>query len=141
MAKKRQLPAHIVLPNGMWRFVKKGAKKIKAVSKSRRVKKVSSKRRVNNMARYRKHRSTGSKGLGLGGISLKGILVGMGGATLSDNLGLSNAVPYGKYIAGAGAGKIAKTGVLSGVIGVFARDMVKGNVLGQVSGAGAVPLY
>jgi len=33
MAKKRKMPAHIVLPNGMWRFVKSGTKKaVRAVN-------------------------------------------------------------------------------------------------------------
>lgn len=136
MAKKRRMPAHIVLPNGMWRFVKGKAKALttKKAKKVRTVR-VRTRRRAISMVRHRKRSYGGSKGLGLGGISLKGILVGAGSASLADNLGLTGAIPYGKYIAGGAGGKVAKTGVLSGVIGVFARDMLKGGIS---SGQGTV---
>jgi hypothetical protein len=124
MKKKRRMPPHIVLPNGMWRFVKAGSKK---TIKSR------TKRRFLTMARRRYSRRSSSGGFGmrgLGGISLKGILAGAGASTIGSNLGITNAIPYGDYVAGAAAGHFAKTGVLSGVIGAALRNMLKGNVLG-----------
>jgi hypothetical protein len=58
---------------------------------------------------------------------IQSALIGAGTATLAENAGITNAIPYGKYVAGfatAGAG---------GVIGVFARDMLKGGVSGGSS--------
>jgi len=140
MAKnKRRMPAHIVLPNGMWRFVKgKGRAKRSKRATHRRVK--SKKRGFSVMAR-RKHSRRGSRGLGggLGGISAKGILVGMGVAYATDGL-VPAFIPYQDVAEGAIAGKLAKSGVLSGAIGGFIKTMLvggkEGKGLGQISGGG-----
>lgn len=122
--KKRNLPPHIVLPSGMWRFVKKGKtikrKKIKG---------------VRTMARKRKSHSKRSGGLNLkhGIIPVSGLLagalIGAGAATLADNAGLSAKVPFGKYVAG---GAVAG---LPGIAGVFLRDMIKGTTSSGMSGS------
>ena len=63
--KKRKMPAHIVLPNGMWRFVKAGAKKAKSRVKSIRVK-TKRKRGVYMAKKRHSRRSSGFGGLRLG---------------------------------------------------------------------------
>jgi len=135
MSKKRRMPAHIVLPNGMWRFVKSGTKKAVSKVKSVRVKK----RRTGGFSmarrskRSRRSSGFGGKGLMSGVIKPKGIiasmLIGAGTATLAENSGITNAIPYGKYVAGFG------TAGVGGVAGVFARDMIKGQ-LGKSSISG-----
>jgi hypothetical protein len=127
----------------MWRFVKKK-------SSSGRVKhsKRAGKRRFSTMARRkiryarmarRSYRRGGTMGMGflnkkflpMGGF-IQGALLGAGAATIADNTGLSNVVPYGKYVAGAAVG-----GIIPGIAGVFIRDMVKGVVnLGGPSNGG-----
>jgi len=47
-------------------------------------------------------------------------LIGAGTATLVENAGLANTIPYGKYVAGG------VTAGVGGVAGVFVRDMLKG---------------
>ena len=51
---KRRMPAHIVLPNGMWRFVKRGSTSVRRRS-AVRTKRIKT-RRVRTMARYRRTR-------------------------------------------------------------------------------------
>ncbi len=83
------------------------------------------KKRGVQMARKKHYRSYSSGGkLSKGFIHPTGLiaaaLLGAGAATLADNIGVSNAVPFGKYIAGFAVGGIG------GVGGVFVRDMIKG---------------
>lgn len=77
----------------------------------------------------------GSRGIGggLGGISLKGILVGFGAATAADGF-VPNVIPYQDVAEGAIAGKIAKTGVLSGAIGGFVKTFLKGGTVTTATG-------
>jgi hypothetical protein len=81
---KRRMPAHIVLPNGMWRFVKRGAKKARAKRAKRRG--------VVRMAKRGKKRgSFGSKGsLMTGIVKPKGIiekvLVSIGAASATRTI-------------------------------------------------------
>jgi len=66
---KRRMPPHIVLPNGMWRFVKRGSKSV-ATKRSRGV----------SMAKSGKKRSRGGFGKSskLFGLSTKGLFGGLG---------------------------------------------------------------
>jgi len=83
------------------------------------------------MAKRGKRRASRSRGgLGIGKLQsgifrqhglIQDALIGAGAATLADNTGISNMVPYGKYAAG---GLVAGVG---GVLGVFVRDMLKGS--------------
>jgi len=77
------------------------------------------------MARRKHSRRGRGLGGGLGGISAKGILVGMGAAYASDGL-LPAVIPYQDVAEGAIAGKFAKSGVLSGAIGGFLKTMLAG---------------
>lgn len=123
----RKMPAHIVLPNGMWRFVKRGGRKTR--TKATRSKPMSRYRR-----RYgRKHRRGGSRGLGLGGILNKGLIGKMAPGVLGLALGagvgyysaeLSNAVPVNipykqPIVAVAGGG-------IPGLVGMFLRGGMGG---------------
>lgn len=132
MVKKRRMPAHIVLPNGMWRFIKSGSKK--ARTRSIKVKAKRKRTRGVYMARRSKVRHS-KRGMGLGSITLKGIAAGAATGFAAEKTGMVNSIPYGKYIAGAAVGKVAKTGILSGVIGVVAYDMLKGGLGGSTGGS------
>lgn len=57
-------------------------------------------------------------------------LIGAGAATLAENSGITSNIPYGKYVAGGLVGGVG------GVAGVFARDMIKGQ-LGKISTGGS----
>ena len=73
----------------------------------------------------RRRRSSGL----LGGSMMTGIIkprgllgqaiLGAGAATLAENTGLASGVPLAKYVAGGAVGGIG------GIMGVFARDMLK----------------
>jgi len=125
MKSKRKMPAHIVLPNGMWRFVKG---KAKASIKTR----ARSKRSAIRMVRHRK----GSYGVSKGGI-MSGIikphgliasaLIGAGAATLIENTGFK---PLGD-MTGLAAG--FAVGGIGGAAGAFARNAIKG----QLGGSGS----
>jgi hypothetical protein len=99
--KKRKLPPHIVLPDGRWRFVKRGGTK----AKPRKVVKVARYRRVRRAARavY----SRGRKGIGLGG-GWKGMIAPVAGGALD--------IIAQKYIPVFGVG--------STVSGMFLKDPV-----------------
>lgn len=127
MAKKaRRMPPHIVLPSGMWRFVKRGAK-----SRVKRHKGAS------KMAR-KKHYSR-SRGMFGGGKLMRGmfpvkgviaaVLVGAGVATLQEKFA-PQMLPYQGALAG-----FAVAG-LPGAAGALARDMLKVG-LGTTAGTGA----
>jgi hypothetical protein len=123
--KKRRMPRHIVLHNGMWRFVKGTAKTAVTRHKAKRTK-----RRRFSMARKRHSRRSSRGGIVGRGSLMSGLikpkgliasaLVGAGAATLAENAGIATMVPYGKYVAGGVVGGVG------GLIGVFARDMIKG---------------
>ena len=132
MAKKRKISSAVRERLRKMRE-KFGLGEYKNKSSPKRIKKTRSLTGVKRMAKRRRSFGRRSSGLGagLGGISIKGILVGAGGAEIADNMGVTGIIPYGNYVAGAGAGKLAKTGVLSGLIGAVARDMLKGNLLGS----------
>jgi hypothetical protein len=98
--KKRKMPPHIVLPDGRWRFVKRGSKKI-----SRKVVKVARFRRTRRAARYVVSR--GRKGIGLGG-GWKGMIAPVAGGALD--------VIAQKYIPIFGIGSTAS--------GIFLHDPV-----------------
>jgi len=141
---KRRMPAHIVLPNGMWRFVKSGAKKVsKAV---RRVRSVRVKRRRHlsgavSMVRRGRKRSS-HRGFAGGGMSslVKSALVGIGAAHLVGYVPIQ--VPYKEEVAGAiGAymlgGKNIKTAAV-GAGAVFLTKMVSSGAVSQATGISSV---
>jgi hypothetical protein len=113
---KRKMPKHIVLPNGMWRFVKSGSK--------------TTKRRVSVMARRRYSRRSSS--FGGGGLMSRGLirptglissaLMGAGAATLAEN---TIGQPLGN-LTGPAAG--FAVGGIGGALGAYARTMLKGTV-------------
>lgn len=122
MSKKRKMPQHIVLPNGMWRFIKGKASSV--VKRSRRAKRVKIKRRGVRMARrHKKSYGGGGSKLTRGIFPVKGIiaaaLIGAGAATLQEKF-LPQMIPYqseavGFLVAGVG-----------GAAGSFARTAIKG---------------
>lgn len=131
--KKRRMPQHIVLPNGMWRFVKSGAK-----SKRIKIKRKTKKRGVSFMAKRRRSSRRYSRGLSSGrGIINNGIykpsgiiekaLLGMGASTLQEKIA-PQVIPYQSEIVGFAVGGWA------GALGSFARTFLK---VGNISGSGA----
>lgn len=127
MVKKRRMPAHIVLPNGMWRFVKAGAKKVSSLKKPSRPKRT---RRVNIMARKRYSRKSIRRSSRMGGgklmsgfIGLPPIfqkaLVGAAASEISEAVA-PKVIPY-QNLAVAGI-----VGGLPGVAGAFAMNMLQG---------------
>ena len=138
MKKKRRLPSHIVLPNGMWRFVKSGSKKAKVnrVKVARKIR-VKRKRGVFSMARFKKRRvSRGRMGGLVGRGSLMSGLVRPKGLLESALVGYAVAdvinspiaapiqgIPFIDY-----AGAFATAGV-GGVLGAAARNMLSGKPL------------
>ncbi len=113
MAKKRKarrMPAHVVLPNGMWRFVKRGAK-TRSSTKRRTITK-RPKRSGLVMARRRRRVSTRarvSKGFNLmkGVIPVRGIvasaIIGVGAAMLAERFA-PNAIPQQSLLISAAVG-------------------------------------
>lgn len=125
------MPAHIVLPNGMWRFVKSGSKKAKA-SVTKRVKrrkvKVKRSRGVSSMAKRRFSKRSRSMISGSGGLA-KSALIGIGAAHLAGYVPF--AMPYKEEAAGAiGAYLIGGKNIKSAAVGaaaVFLTKMASGN--------------
>lgn len=126
MAKKRKVPAHIVLPNGMWRFVKKGAK-VSNLTKPKKPKRTK-KRSVGFMARRKK--SYSKKGNSVSGgklmngfFPMKGVLnkvlVGIAASEISEQMA-PKVIPY-QNLAVAGV-----VGGLPAVAGAFAFNMLQG---------------
>jgi hypothetical protein len=136
MRKKRRLmPRHIVLPNGMWRFIK-GKSKSAVKSRTARVKTKRKTRRFSSMARRRSiRRYARGQRKELGGIMklVTPFLAGAGAATLVEN---TVGQPLGSWTgvaAGAAAGFMTKkgmTGALAGAGGAWSRSAIKGIVSG-----------
>lgn len=127
------MPQHIVLPNGMWRFIKGKAKSIKSKIKRKRVvKRRRSTGGVKMARRGRKGRnySGGGNKLSRGLIPVKGIfaqaLIGAGAATLQEKF-LPQVIPYQGEAIGFAVGGIG------GAAGAFARKIAKGNI-GSIGG-------
>lgn len=128
--KKRRMPPHIVLPNGMWRFVKRGTKSV-ARKVSRRKKTNKPKRRVSTMARRRRaytrsRRSSPRRGISLmkgifpvGGL-IGSVLIGAGVSALQARF-LPQVIPYQGAAAGFAVGGIG------GAAGALIGDMLGGN--------------
>ena len=134
MKAKRKMPAHIVLPNGMWRFIKSGAKtavtkKAKATTKRKR----KSTGGLTMAKRGRKSRGGGSsKGLmkaifPVSGI-IAGALIGAGAATLQEKV-----LPQYHPLQGTAAGFVV--GGIPGAVGAFARNALAGNNGGTSAGS------
>lgn len=126
MVKKRRMPAHIVLPNGMWRFVKAGTKKVSSLRKPKRSKRT---RRGLIMAR-RSRKSYSRKGSSMGGGKLMNgffpmhgmlnkVLVGIAASEISEQVA-PKVIPY-QNLAVAGI-----VGGLPAVAGAFAFNMLQG---------------
>lgn len=148
MKKKRKMPKHIVLPNGMWRFVKSGAKttaRKRKYSFSRKLKR-KTKRRVSTMPRRYKRRARRTAGglIGRGSIMsgivkpkglLAAMVIGVGAASIAEQTGITNAIPFGKYLV-AGA-----TGGVGGLAGVFVKDMISGGIGTATQGLNPYAVY
>jgi len=124
----RRLPAHIVLPNGMWRFVKgKGSK-----ARTRKTK-----RKGERMARRGKRRSS-RKSSGMGGFSVgrlltpKNLMFTLGAAIL-----LPKVIGVDSRLAAA-AGGFMGAGIMGAAAGYFAAPMVLG-IVGQNGGSDTLP--
>jgi hypothetical protein len=137
MKTKRRMPAHIVLPNGMWRFVKRGKKKTSVRRSKRKSVKVYKTRGV-SMVRRGKRRGHSSGGLGNW---LMPLAIGaLSGAVVYPMV--SSKVPqlgaFGATIGGAGtaAGVAYLTGKKSQVLkyaigGAFLAPLVGGLIGGN----------
>jgi len=123
----RKLPAHIVLPNGMWRFVKSGSK-----SRAR-------KRGSGGMAKKKKGGFKRGSGFGLGRLlSVKNLAL-TGGAVIlgSKLLGVDNK------LAGA-AGGFMGAGIPGAIAGYFAAPFIasiSGGLMGGNGNGGNIPIY
>lgn len=132
MKKKRKMPNHIVLPNGMWRFVKGKAKTTRVKTKRIKFKARKKSRSVYNMARRRKGRSysKGSK-MSRGIFPVHGMiasaLIGAGASTLQEKF-LPQMIPYQGEAIGFAVGGVG------GAVGAFARNLAKGGNMGGSSG-------
>jgi len=126
--KKRKMPAHIVLPNGMWRFVKAGSKKVSSLTRPKKPKQV--KRRGLIMARRgrKSYSKKGSSGMGGGKLMngffpthglLNKVLVGIAASEISESVA-PKVIPY-QNLAVAGV-----VGGLPGIAGAFAMNMIQG---------------
>lgn len=135
--KKRKMPAHIVLPNGMWRFVKAGAKKVSSLRKPHKSKRT---RRVNIMARKRYSRKSSRRSSGMGGGKLmhgflglppmiQKALVGAAASEISEAVA-PKVIPY-QNLAVAGI-----VGGLPGVAGAFAMNMLQGKGVTNATNTG-----
>jgi hypothetical protein len=88
------MPPHIVLPNGMWRFVKKGSKKGRTARKITRRNVYMARRRSFRRARSYARRARGGKGSG-GSVTknaIDGVIVGIAQTALPDVLPMQDAL-------------------------------------------------
>jgi len=123
MKTKRKMPPHIVLPNGQWRFVKRGSKKHHAS-------------RSNTMAKRKGGFRRGSAGLNIFKLALPFTVGVITGATkVSQKIPFLNTVPMnnevGGFVAGVGTGMIVKSNpIASGAAGA-AGAWVGANVVAR----------
>ena len=123
MKKKRRMPKHIVLPNGMWRFVKSGTK---AVSRKVRVKRA--RRRIRGvvyMARRRRthHRRGIMGGSGVNSL-VRSALIGVGTAHFAGYVPVN--IPFKEEAAGAaGAYLVGGKNIKSAAVGAAAVYVAK----------------
>jgi len=111
--KGRRMPQHIVLPNGMWRFVKRGSKTKRKKAGGSMARKKKSYSRRGGMSRI-----SLQKGIfPVGGI-LASALIGAGAATLQEKFA-PQVIPYQGVAAGFAVGGIG------GAIGAAVRDILK----------------
>lgn len=127
---KRRMPAHIVLPNGMWRFVKRGSSSRKA---RRSVRKVARRRgyarrfgRYYGRARRSYRRSGGLMGM------LKPVLFG-GVATYASDKFAPQVIPMQGLAAGAAGGYVARKGINGAILGLAGGWLVEKFVSGGSS--------
>lgn len=118
--KKRKVPKHIVLPNGMWRFVS---------SKSNN----SKRKKVVNMSKKKKSDKSGGNGCKSGGNGLMSLLIpAIGGAISGVTVpALVPQIPVVNTSLGSGAlgGFLLKRnfkGALAGAVGAFASTAFLG---------------
>ena len=127
---KRKMPRHIVLPNGMWRFIKGGSSGGKSRRKTRGVR----------MGRrgYRRSRggggSFGGKGILRVGGFLGAAILGIGAAAVAKRF---VGAPLGTFT-GAATGFLV--GGVPGAVGGWVHDNI-GNIGGPASAGGAAPVY
>ncbi len=138
--KKRRMPAHIVLPNGMWRFVKRGTK-TSMTTRKLKTRKRAVKRKVTHMVRrrararsaVRRYRSAGgmtlSKGLFPVPKLLASALLGAGMASVQKRF-LPQVIPMQSAAAGFVVGGVA------GAVGAFASEMLLGGGVAQTGNGG-----
>lgn len=97
--KSRRMPPHIVLPNGMWRFVKRGGKTtLKGKNKIYRRKSINMARRGRRYSRARRYYTRarggrrGGKGNGVMKNVIDGLIVGVAQTALPDVIPMQDAL-------------------------------------------------
>lgn len=116
----RKMPPHIVLPNGMWRFVKRGSKSTRAHSPRKHT--------GGRMAKRKYNRRASGGGFGFGG--------GVGGTLKKVAIGAGAGILVGGLL-GVGAGFLL--GGVPGAAGAYFAPQIKNaisGVTGQVSYSG-----
>jgi len=140
---KRRMPPHIVLPNGMWRFVKSGSKKARA-SSPRKKKRLNTqspktkKRRVRTVARRKTSRRVSRRSvkgsLMNGFFKPRGLIaaavLGMGAASIASQINVP--VPYKREAAAFLVGGVPA------VAGVIAGDAIAGKISSGASAVGSI---
>ena len=114
---KRKMPPHIVLPNGQWRFVKRGSKS----SKKTRSK------RGGFMSRRKSGRRKGGMG-GIMGLAMPFAIGAIAGA-YSDKIPLVNSMP--PIVAGAAGGFIARRNIKGAIAGAAGSYLASGYIKGM----------
>ena len=129
---KRKMPPHIVLPNGQWRFIKRGSRS------------VIKKRRNGSMARYRGRRRSyrraftrarGRKGRGGGSVTknaIDGLIVGVAQTALPD------VIPMQDPLIALGVGWFRKNPTLMTLGGIQLGAALGGMVGGGLKIGGGV---
>jgi hypothetical protein len=125
---KRKLPPHIVLPNGQWRFVKRG-------------KGGSSRRRSTggSMAKKKKGRRRG----GMGGIMsyAKPLAAGIVAGLITPKIPFVKDIPYSNYVTGAGAGWLVKRGMKGAATGAVGGGLIAPPLGGAINQASGMRIY
>ena len=120
---KRKLPPHIVLPSGMWRFVKRGG----STSQGK-------KRRSRNVAKRKSKRSGGGfGGFGLNKLlTVKNVMLTVAGAAL-----LPKVVPQvSPNIGGAIGGYMGSKSIVGAVVGYLVAPALNDITSKMLGGAG-----